>query len=191
MRHKKLTSFSLSDKDTKSGISGNATNREYLILRHPTISILCRQDRKMWAMDVNTQAQGANSWININTEEIYSDIYHKAWYNVLIHHFCNQSKGRQRKHVHQVTRQRKIVRKNWLKVQKDVERQELETAIDSSKIKFNRNKHKHALVFKRFKVYKSKCEIVESWFINNYQGLLSDYKLSSSFRKCCRNLRLH
>lgn len=29
-RHKKLTSFSLSDKDTNSGILGNATNREYL-----------------------------------------------------------------------------------------------------------------------------------------------------------------
>lgn len=68
----KLSSFSLSNKNTKSGILGNATENILIILRHLTNSF-CRQDRKIWASDGNVQGQGGNSGIPIHTEEVHSN----------------------------------------------------------------------------------------------------------------------
>lgn len=59
----KLTSFSWSDKDTKTGISGNATDREYLdyfkasdkFLQYLADKIKRKKQNKTWASVVNTR----------------------------------------------------------------------------------------------------------------------------------------
>lgn len=112
------------------------------------------------AFSCEDHAQGANSGTKVNKEEVHSNITQGPSHSNIIQRpdwstiFPSNPKEDRESVFIKLVGDVRLREKDWSKVQKDIEKEELGSAIDTMKVKFSKSKYKPVLVFKRFKLHK-------------------------------------